>query len=196
MRKRGSNSHLHAHPDCPHGRGKQRDQEPLSREEAGARGWTGLPRPRHRPPPHALHLGVSPLHPGLCRSLRTSACPIMTILQMSKVRFRIGNYLAPDHLTSKRQICHLPAKSCPPRPQAGGGKRPPRRGKQWAWKEMRGGLRPPWPFWLPATAIPHPPCAHPGPAPPSCCLAGKSNSPCGQTLLLGPPQRFQIMKEP
>ena len=64
----GSNSHLHAYPDCPHGRRKQRDQEPLRKEEAGARGWTGLPRLGYRPPP-PLHVGVSPLHPGLCRML-------------------------------------------------------------------------------------------------------------------------------
>lgn len=139
----GSNSHLHAYPDCPHGRRKQRDQEPLRKEEAGARGWTGLPRLGYRPPPHLpCTLEYLLCTQGSAECLRTSACPTMTILQMRKVRFRIGSYLAPDHLTSKHQSRHLPAQSypgpqlCCPHTRRGG-KRPPRRGKQWAWQEMR-----------------------------------------------------------
>lgn len=193
----GSNSHLHAYPDCPHGRRKQRDQEPLRKEEAGARGWTGLPRLGYRPPPHLpCTLEYLLCTQGSAECLRTSACPTMTILQMRKVRFRIGSYLAPDHLTSKHQSRHLPAQSypgpqlCCPHTRRGREETPQAREAVGVAGDEAGGLHLPWPFWLRATAMPHPPCAHPGPAPPRCCLAAKSNSPFGQTRLLGPPQRF------
>lgn len=91
----------------------------------GGQAFPGLARDH---PPLPCTLGYLLCTQGSAECLRTSACPFMTIVQMRKVRFRIGNYLAPDHLTSRRQICHLPAKSRPPRPQAGGGKGPPGKG--------------------------------------------------------------------
>lgn len=48
---------------------------------------------------------------------------------------------------------------------------------------------PPASLPCPAKAI-EPPCTHPGIASPGCCLAGKSNCVCEQTLLLGPPRKI------
>ena len=146
--------------------------------------------------PHALHVGVSPLHPGLCRMLEDKCVSYYDHLtdEKSEVQNRqLPCPRSPDQQAPDLPFtCKVSSSSTPGR----GREETPQEREAVGMKGNEGGLRLPWPFWLPAMAIPHPPCAHPGPAPPSCCLAGKSNSPCGQTLLLGPPQRFQIMKEP
>lgn len=60
------------------------------------------------PIPSLYFIGIDSM-PGDVKCLRMSACLIMTISQRRKVRFRIGKYLAPSHLASKRQHCDLPA---------------------------------------------------------------------------------------
>lgn len=151
----------------------------------------------HHPP--ALHAGVSPLHPGLCRMPEdkcVSYCDRLTGEKSEVQNRQLACPRSPDQQAPElpftcKVLSWTPAL-LPPH-QAGGGKTlPPRRGKQVGMAgDEAGGLHLPWPFWLPATAMPHPPCAHPGPPLPAAAWQENLILPAGKHCSWGLPKGFR-----
>ena len=113
--------------------------------------------------PPALHAGVSPLHPGLCRMLEDKCMSYYDRLTGEKSEVqnrqlacpRSPDQQAPELPSTCKVLSWTPALL--PSHQAGGGKTPPApgEGSKWAWQEMR----------LGASTCPSPSGCRPRPCP-------------------------------